>query len=195
MRVIEEHVTRERVIRSYAEYDRRKKTKASLPPDMDGWPWDDPVELDSRLRKEHLKDGVLAAYRNWELVEIGLTDFLECAIYNGIFPGQPQALCQLVLLGKVATWSPDRDTDWLNPIRAGAHFEAECPFILRPSVTTEAPATWYIEDGSGRALAFLQRVLGWGELDRTAWAYVGNEPDKRSDFIASRPELWNRRAR
>lgn len=114
MHVMEEHVTRERVIRSYAKYDRRKKDKASLPSDMDEWPWDDPVELDSRLKKDHLKDGVLAAYTDWQFVEIGLTDFLECAIYNGIFPGQPQALSQLVLMGKVAAWSPDRDTEWLN---------------------------------------------------------------------------------
>jgi hypothetical protein len=192
MRVIEDHVTRERVLRTYAEYDRRKKGQGSLPSDMNEWPWDDAIELDSRLKKNHLKDGVLAAYRDWRFVEIGLTDFLECAIYNGIFPGQPQALCQLVLLGQVAAWSPDRDTEWLNPIRGGADFTAECPFILRPSLTSEAPAKWYIEDGSGRALAFLQRALRWGELDRTAWAYLGIEPDKCSPFIKSRPELWNR---
>jgi len=193
MRVIEDHVNRERVIRSYAKYDRRKKFQGTLPPDMDEWPWDDPVELDTRLAKNGLKSGVLSGYRDWQFVEIGLTDFLECAIFNGIFPGQPQALCLLVLLGKVAGWSPDRSTEWLNPIRGGAELNAECPFILRPSVTSEAPAKWYIEDGSGRALAFLQRALSYRELDRTAWAYVGIEPDMRSSFIASRPELWSKR--
>lgn len=61
--------------------------------------------------------------------------------------------------------------------------------IIRPSVRSEEPAKWYIEDGSGRALALLQRVLRNGEMYRTGWAYVGLEPDIRSSFIASRPEL------
>jgi hypothetical protein len=65
--------------------------------------------------------------------------------------------------------------------------------IIRPSVKSEAPAKWYIEDGSGRALALLQRVLRNGEMYRTSWSYVGLEPDMRSSFIASRPELWDTR--
>lgn len=193
MRVIEGHVTRERVIRSYANYDQRKKNRGVLPPDIDEWPWDNPVQLDARLARNSLKSGVLSGYRDWQFVEVGLIDFLECAIFNGIFPGQPQALFLLVLLGKVAGWSPDRSTDCLNLIRSGGEHNAECPFILRPSVTSEAPAKWYVEDGSGRALASVQRALSYCELDRTAWAYVGIEPDMRSSFIASRPELWSKR--
>jgi hypothetical protein len=61
--------------------------------------------------------------------------------------------------------------------------------IVRPSVRSEEPAKWYIEDGSGRALALLQRILRYGESGRTAWVYLGREPDERSTFIASRPEL------
>ena len=189
MRVTRDHVTREEVIRSYAEYDRRKKAQALPPSDIDSWPWDDPVGLDSRLSANDLKSGVLAAYRDWQLVEFSISDLLECAIYNGIFRAEPQALCQLVLSGKVAGWAPDRKTDWWESIRSGVELGIDSALIVRPSVRSEAPAKWYIEDGSGRALALLQRILRHAELYRTAWAYLGREPDQRSSFIATRPEL------
>lgn len=189
MRVIRDHVTREEVIRSYVEYDRRKKEEGYLPPDLDQWPWDSPIELDSKLRANNLKEGVLAAYRDWQFAEIDLSDILKCAIFNGIFRGAPQALCQLVLIGHVASWVPDRKTDWFNSIRTGVPLNPDSPLIIRPSVRSETPAEWYLEDGSGRALALLQRILGHGEFNRTAWAYVGTEPDIRSSFITSRPEL------
>jgi hypothetical protein len=188
-----DHVTREEVIRAYAKYDRRKKAQSLLPPDIDEWPWDDPGELDSKLRANGLKSGVLAACREWQLAEFSLPDVLECAIYNGIFRGEPQALCQLVLIGKVAGWAPDRKTDWWDAIRGGEELGVDSPMIIRQSVRCEEPAKWYIEDGSGRALALLQRVLRNGEMHRTGWAYVGLEPDICSSFIASRPELWDMR--
>jgi hypothetical protein len=67
-------VTREEVIRAYAKYDRRKKAESILPSDIDEWPWDDPGELDSKLRANGLKSGVLAAYRDLQLVEFSLPD-------------------------------------------------------------------------------------------------------------------------
>ncbi|HLW88420.1 MAG TPA: hypothetical protein VKR57_07980 [Terriglobales bacterium] len=54
---------------------------------------------------------------------------------------------------------------------------------------SERPAKWYLEDGSGRGLALLQRILRYSEFGRTAWAYIGHEPDERSTFIKSHPEL------
>jgi hypothetical protein len=188
MRVLRNHVTREEVIRSYVEYDRRKKEEGRLPPDLDQWPWDSPIELDSKLRANNLKEGVLTAYRDWQFAELNLSDILKCAIFNGIFRGEPQALCQLLLIGRVGSWAPDRETGWFNSIRTGAALNPDSPLIIRPSVRCEAPAEWYLEDGSGRALALLQRILGQGEFNRTAWAYVGTEPDIRSSFIATRPE-------
>jgi len=50
-------------------------------------------------------------------------------------------------------------------------------------------AKWYIEDGSGRALALLQRMLIHQELWHTAWAYIGTIPDEDSDFIQKHPDL------
>ncbi len=58
---------------------------------------------------------------------------------------------------------------------------------MRPVLKSEAPAKWYLEDGSGRALALLQRILRYGEAGRTAWAYLGHEPDERSAFFKLHP--------
>ena len=187
MKVIEEEVTREQVIRFYVAYDLRKKGRPLI--NLDEWLWDHPDSLDQALSNHRLKEGVLAAYRTWNLVEFGVADLLACAVFNGIFPGEPQALCQLVLLGKLAAWQPDRVTEWSRPIADGAQLDASTALIARPRVSSEAPAKWYLEDGSGRGIALLQRILRFGEVDRTVYAYLGHEPDERSAFIRSRPEL------
>jgi hypothetical protein len=117
MRVHRDAVSREDVIRWYVTYDRRKKGEQSVPADLDQWPWNDPPALDRKLKENGLKDGVLSAYAGWSLAELGVADLLRCAIYNGIFPGQPQVLSQLVLAGSVARWKPDRTTNWYQKIR------------------------------------------------------------------------------
>ncbi|SRR5260370_11414904 len=91
----------------YATYDRRKKGKPSLS-DIDEWPWDDPDGIYRKLADSGLKKGILAAYRTWRLVEFIVADLLECAVVNHIFPGEPQALGQLLLRGKLAEWFPSR---------------------------------------------------------------------------------------
>jgi hypothetical protein len=58
------------------------------------------------LHDNGLKDGALAAYRLWKLVEVNVADLLECAVVNHIFPRKHQALGQLVLPGKLAEWLP-----------------------------------------------------------------------------------------
>jgi hypothetical protein len=189
VRVERENVTREEVIRFYAAYDRRKKGGLPPPPDIDEWRWDNPRELDLSLDANELKSGVLAAYRTWQLVEFGLLDVLECAVWDGIFRGESQSLSRLVLNGKVGEWAPDRQTDWWQSVRGGSALGVDSALVARPSVSSEQPAKWYLEDGSGRALAFLQRSLRSGDVGRTVWVYLGREPDPRSTFIRSRPEL------
>jgi hypothetical protein len=177
MREERNNVLREEVIRFYVEYDWRKK-KGDIPlPHMDEWPWKDPDGLDRKLEENGLKHGVLAGYRTWGLVEFGIADLLECAIVNSIFPGKPQTLGQLVLLGKLAEWLPIGAPEWWRQIGNGSDLDVESALVVRRAVKSEAPAKWYIEDGSGRALALLQRILRCGEIDRTAWAYFGHEPD------------------
>lgn len=186
-------VTREKVIRFYAEYDwRKKKREGELPSllsGLDTWPWNDPDCLDQKLAANGLKPGALVAYHSWELRTISLSDLLECAIVNHIFPHGPQALCQLVLLGNLAEWVPPGNPEWWRLLGNGLELDVKSALILRPSQRSEAPAKWYIEDGSGRALALLQRALRYGETRRTAWAYRGLEPDESSAFIMDHLDL------
>jgi hypothetical protein len=83
----------------------------------------------------------------------------------------------------------DRAQEWWQLIGNGSQLDAESALIARPALPSESSAKWYLEDGSGRALALLQRILRYGEVGRTAWAYLGYEPDERSAFIQSHPEL------
>lgn len=136
-----------------------------------------------------LKKGVAAAYRTWALATLGISDLLDCAVVNQIFPGEPQALGQLVLRGKLAEWLPKGAPSWWRLLANGSDLDAEAALILRPALKGEAPAKWYLEDGSGRALALVQRILRYGEMSRTAWAYVGGTPDEGSAFIRSHSEL------
>jgi hypothetical protein len=188
MRVEREAVTREDVVRFYVAYDRSRKGGPPLS-DLDTWLWGDPGGIDRKLAENDLKDGVMAAYRTWRFVEFGVADLLECAVVNSIFPGEPQALGQLALRGKLAVWLPIGAPGWWPLIRNGSDLDAESALIVRPAVKSEAPAKWYLEDGSGRAIALLQRILRYGEVGRTAWAYLGDDPDDHSAIIKSRPEL------
>jgi len=188
MRIERSEVSRRDLIIFYAKYDCQKKSK-SLPSDLESWSWDDPDGLDQRLRAAHLKCGVLSGYRSWSLVELCVADLLECAIVNQIFPREPQALGRLLLRGRLAEWIPDRAADWWHQIGEGTLLGPESAFIIRRALSSEAGAKWYIEDGSGRAITLLQRILRYGEFGRTAWAYIGCEPDERSDFIKQNSEL------
>jgi hypothetical protein len=181
------NVTREEVIRRYVAYDRGKKKQNSL--DMENWQWNDPDCIDLKLATNGLKKGVLAGYRTWKLVELSVADLLECAVVNHIFPGEPQTLSQLVLRGKLAEWLPTGNPEWWRLVGNGLDLGVESALIVREAVNNEAPAKWYVEDGSGRVLASLQRILRYGETRRTVWAYIGNEPDERSTFIKEHPEL------
>jgi hypothetical protein len=84
---------------------------------------------------------------------------------------------------------PYRGATWWWDIGSGSELGVESVLIVRPALMSEKPAKWYIDDGSGRALALLQRILRYGEIGRTAWVYIGDEPDGLSDFIKKNPEL------
>ena len=188
VKVIRRNISREEVIKFYAGYDRRKKGEHT-PSGFENWPWDDPDGLDKKLSQHGLKLGVLAAYKVWWFIELTYEDLLECAIFNGIFPDQPQVLSQLLTLNLIDRWSPDRESEWYSPLQRGQPFPPEWALILRPSVRSECPAKWYIDDGSGRALCLIQRLLRHNEHWRTAYAYLGVTPDERSGFIQEHPKL------
>ena len=55
--------------------------------------------------------------------------------------------------------------------------------ILRPAVPIEFPARWYVEDGSGRAVAFVANQAVFGPSQILARGYLGREPDVSSSFM------------
>jgi hypothetical protein len=187
MEIIEEHVTRRDVITYYVEYDRQKKRQPAIE-NLEAWPWDDPNAIDEHLQSNHLKPGVLSAYRVWQLAQLNYADIADCAIVNHIFPDQPQTLGQIDQ-GLIAKSRPNGNPEWWGPLSSGSNIPREWALILRPTVASERPAKWYIEDGSGRAIALLQRILMYQEFWRTAWAYIGIIPDEGSHFLQKRSEL------
>ena len=192
MRVIETGITRKDVITFCVGYDRRKKNQPSLT-DLAAWPWNSAEALEAKLRSNGLKEGVLAAYKSWWCVELDFADLLDCAvereIVDRICPGAPQSLLRLVSRGVIETAEPEGPREWWRPLCSGMNLPCEWALILRPAVNSERPAKWYCEDGSGRALALLRRILVHAEPWRLAFAYLGIVPDEGSAFIRSHPEL------
>ena len=188
MKTLRAPLDRQEAVRFYVGYDCRKKLRP-LPRDLADWNWDDPDDLDARLERHGLKPGAVSAYKLWSFVELCVLDLLHCAIARHVFKGQPQVLSLLAARGAVETWKPQGLPEWFDSLQAGDAFPQEWAMILRPSTVTEQPAEWYVEDGTGRALCFLQRVLGHAESRRVAYAYLGVVPDESSNFIRSRPEL------
>lgn len=190
MRIIKNRITRREVIQFYSNYDREKKGQ-TLINDFDSWDWDTPDEIDKKLRENGLKHGVLAAYSCWQFVQLDFNDLKECAIVNHIFKEEKsQCIGNLIQTGCIQPSKPNGNPNWWDPISSGSSdIPEDWALILRPSVKREHPAKWYIEDGSGRATALVQRMLKHDEEFRTAFAYIGVIPDKQSEFIKKRPEL------
>lgn len=180
-------MTRRDIITCYVVYDRKKKGLPIIE-NLEKWPWNDANAIDEQLQSNHLKTGVLSAYRVWQLAQLDYADIADCAIVNHIFPGQPQALGRIDQT-HIAKSKPNGNPEWWGALSSGSDIPREWALILRPTVASELPAKWYIEDGSGRALALFQRMLVNQELWRTAYAYLGIIPDEDSHFIQKRPEL------
>ena len=189
MRVGRNGVAREEVIRFYATYERRKKENKPPPSDIDAWPWNDPDGLDRKLRDSDLKEGVLAAYRLWKFVEFKVADLLECAVVNHIFPRKPQAIGQLVLLGKLAEWLPTGAPEWWQLIGNGSQLDAGSALIVRPALSSEARPSGISRTAAAVLLHCSKGFYGTERSAEPRWAYLGYEPDQRCAFIQSHPEL------
>jgi hypothetical protein len=187
MRVIQSDVERQTVIETYAKYDCSKKDR--LPPDFENWDWSSADALDSELRCAGLKCGVLAAYLLWDKIELNLSDLRDCAVLDSIFPGQSRKLGLIEQAGCLVNWEPkpNRDAEWYAGIRRGEPLDGTEPLILRPALR-ESPADFYIEDGSGRAIALVQNCGHFSPTQALAVGFLGRERDKASTF--GRRNLW-----
>jgi len=181
MRVQRRAVERRSVIEAYVAYDCSKK--GLLMTDLTTWDWSRADTLDLHLANANLKSGVLSGFRSWELVEVTVVDLRECAVLDRMFPGQPRALGDIEDAGGLRGWKPDRLTSWYDDVLRGKTFDEYAPLILRPAVRCEADAKWYVEDGSGRAVAMLSNRGAFKPTQILAVGYLGREPDPDSSFM------------
>jgi hypothetical protein len=200
MLVVECGIPRRDVIAFYVTYDRAKKPGAVDPP-LEEWPWTSCGDLDRALEGNKLKWGCMTAYRTWSLVQLGHEDLLDCAVDRGTafrsFNVEVQSLRELVRRGLIDGWepkgAPDNAPSWWQPLRGGAGLPRDAALILRPATVGEAPAKWYVEDGTGRVLALVQGARNLVR-ERIVFAYVGEAAatDEQSEWLKTRPELRER---
>jgi len=85
--------------------------------------------------------------------------------------------------GELVGWKPDRGTSWYEGITKGETLDETAPMLFRPTVSGEFPARWYIEDGSGRAVAFVANQRIFHPAQTLAVGYLGSHPDPLSSFM------------
>jgi hypothetical protein len=112
-----------------------------------------------------------------------MSDLRECAVVDDIFPGQSRKLGLVERAGGLVGWKPNREASWYDNIVRGQTFDETAPLMLRPAVSGESPASWYIEDGSGRVIAFVANQILFGPSQTLAIGYLGCEPDPHSSFM------------
>jgi hypothetical protein len=187
MRIRKQNVERRTIIEVYAKYDCSKKGRSI--PSFATWDWLQAGAIDREMKCAHLKTGVPAGYLLWDEVEITLSDLRECAVDVNIFPGQSRKL-GLVGAGNLVDWKRNRGNLWYEAIARGQTFDETAPMLLRPAVKGESPACFYIEDGSGRAIAFVANQHMFDSSQILAIGYRGRKPDPQSSFMQERfPEL------
>lgn len=173
------------VVQAYAAYDCSKKLRPV--PDFAAWDWSNADAIDQQMLSVELKIGILGGYHLWDMVEICLSDLGECAVLADIFPGPTRALRLLERAGRLASWMPPHRTGWYDDIVGGQALDQQSPLILRLALTSERPASWYIEDGSGRAIALLSNRTLFDSAQAVGIAYVGRVPDRDSGFMQRAP--------
>ena len=182
MKTTRRGIERREVIESYVRYDCGKKGQAA--PQLQAWDWDHADAIDVELRQAELKCGILAGYIKWDFAALSVDDLRGCAVQRGILASQVLSVAERS--GALGNWRPDRPNEWLERLRRGEPLEESAALVLRPAVSSERPARWYVEDGSGRALAILSSAPAFEGVDPVAFAYVGCIPDSESTFMKKR---------
>jgi hypothetical protein len=195
MRIVQEVVSRRVVIEKYAKYDYEKKRGTQPLPNFDAWNWSSADAIDEELCRAALKTGIPAGYLSWDMVQITIPDFRECAVVVGIFSGQFHRQFGLIEQnGGLVNWEEKifqhlgsrQPPSWYEYIKRGGVLGESAPFLLRPAVFGERPARWYVEDGSGRAVTFVANAKAFMHSDTVAIGYLGTQPDSNSSFMRTR---------
>jgi hypothetical protein len=185
-------VSRRAVVEAYVAYDAQKK--GLRVPNLSKWDWTSADAIDSALRSARFKDGVPAGYSEWDHVSLTVDDLRACAVVasiSGELGSAARDLGTLEAIGRLAEWQPtSADSSWLSGIESGKPLSADEPMLLRAATPGEAPAHWYLEDGSGRATAIVKNSECFEPGLDVALGYLGAIADHSSTFMQrSFPEL------
>ena len=192
MKIVQGRVSRRAVIERYAKYDFEKKRKSETLPNFDTWNWSSADAIDEELCRTGLKTGILAGYLSWDMVQVTIHDFRDCAVVSNIFSEQRHRQLGIIEQnGGLTSWEGKifqhlgtrQVPSWYDHIKRGKVLDESAPFLLRPTVPCERPARWYVEDGSGRAVTFVANAKVFAPSDSVAIGYLGIEPDLTSTFM------------
>ncbi len=175
---------RKALLEDYIKKDVEKKEKR-MPPDLEFvLDKDDPNIWDAYLKKYGFKYGCMPAFKKWAFTHLSLSDFLSSAIYAGVFKVGYQNINDLYKGGEICSWKPPHENKkWLQLGRPGEVFTEDLAIIMRPAVPSEA-SKWYVEDGSGRVVCYIQKIFKYQEKESCAgFAYVGFDIDINSEWI------------
>lgn len=191
-----EPMDRRAVIDEYIRYDSSKK--GIPPPDTSKWDWSTANTIDAALSAAHYKHGIPAGFTEWVRVSLTVDDLRECAVVDTISSELASGTRDLGTLeadGRLAAWRPRSPAPaWLSSLEIGTPLSAEEPLLLRPAVPIEAPAKWYLEDGSGRATAIVANAGRFDSKLPVAYGLLGAVADPSSTFMSSRfKELLSKR--
>ena len=179
-------VPRREVIEQYVRYDLRKKHPDQPLPKFDDWNWSGADAIDDEMGKLRLKVGVPAGYELWDEVLITVNDLLGCAVDSAInesLGSQLRMLGDLEARGFLANWRPGSERPWHSSIATGKIPDNVGPLLLRRAVPAEFPASWYVEDGGGRATAFVKYRSLFDPTATLVVGYLGATVDMRSSFL------------
>jgi len=180
MRIRKKDIERRIAVEAYATYDCSKKKRSK--PDFATWDWSRADAIDRQMRRVDLKTGVPAGYLLWHEIEVTMSDLRECAVDVKIFQGQSRKL-GLVGTDELIAWTLNCQNTWYADIARGRPLDEAAPMLLRPAVRRESPASWYIEDGSGRAIAFVANQHAFEASQTLAIGYLGHKPDPASSLM------------
>ena len=171
----------------------QEEKKKGIPiPSFEGLDWNDPNALDAWLTVHRYKRGVIAGFQDWALVKLSKEDLLDCAIVDRSaknLGSDNRCLRAIIKCPKFLEYTAPSDKLWL-PLLSQAKFSSESAIIIRPTCQSERRdgAKFYVEDGCGRILIYLQAILH-SDSDSELTAYLGFRPDPQSIFIETKLEL------
>jgi hypothetical protein len=145
--------------------------------------------LDEALKASCFKPGVPAGFLSWLQVALTVEDLRHCAVVLNIsreLGSEAPDLGTLEAEGLLASWQPCSNPGWFDRVKSGQPFRPDEPFLLRQSVNSELPASWYLEDGSGRATAIIANASQYEDQSVVAYGFLGKTPDDMSTFMQTK---------